>query len=122
MKSMMEYQCMCLGLVIHMAWKSIKKGQGVIPIFIQKIIKEDFIEIWREGNNKRKYIYIDEIIELIEREVGKKAHVLYKEKRRCDLLKSSMDVSLIHRECGWKSKLSVEEGIKIYVDRLIDNI
>lgn len=129
-----------------------KKGQGIIPIFTQKIIKGDFIEIWGTGNNKRDYIYIDEIIdamealytydgsyrifnigtgnsfstleiiELIERAVGKKAHVIYKEKRKCDLLKSSMDVSLIQRECGWKSKLAVEEGIKVYVDRLIDNI
>lgn len=127
-----------------------KKGQGIIPIFTEKIMNGELIEIWGTGENKRDYIYIDEIVDaieavytyegkyrifnvgtgnsfstleiirLIERAVGKKAHVIHKEKRRCDLLESSMDVSLIQKKCGWTSKLTVEEGIKVYVDRLMD--
>lgn len=126
-----------------------KKGQGIIPIFTEKIIKGEFIEIWGTGENKRDYIYIDEIIDaieaiytysgkyrifnigtgrsysiqeiiqLIECVVGRKAQIIYKEMRQCDLLESSMDVSLIWDECGWRSKLSLKEGIGLYIDRLM---
>lgn len=128
------------------------KCQGIIPIFAEKIIKEDTIEIWGTGENKRDYIYIDEVIDAfeavyaysgeyrifnvgtgysystreiigwIERIVGKKAQVVYKNERKCDLLESCMDVSLIHSECGWYSKLSVEQGIERYIAGLWNSI
>lgn len=129
-----------------------KKGQGIIPIFAEKIIKGEFIEIWGAGENKRDYIYIDEIIDaieaiymysgkyrmfnigtgssysiqeiikLIECIVDKKAQVIYKEKRQCDLLESNMDVSLIWNECGWRSKLSLKDGIELYINGLFHSV
>ena len=125
-----------------------EKRQGIIPIFTEKIIKGEPIEIWGNGENRRDYIYIDEvidaveavylyqgiyrvfnvgtgksystreIIEKIEYAVGKQAQIVYGEVRKCDLMKSHLDVSLIHRECGWYSKLAVDEGIKIYINKL----
>lgn len=129
-----------------------KKGQGIIPIFVEKIIDGHFIEIWGTGKNKRDYIYIDEvidaieavyrysgecrifnigtgnsysiqeIIEWIECVVGRQAQVIYKKERRCDLIESCMDVSLIRSECGWQSKLTLEQGIKLYLNKLMDNM
>ena len=125
-----------------------KKHQGIIPIFTEKIIKGDPIEVWGTGENRRDYIYIDEvidaigsvysyrgrhrvfnvgtgnsystqeIIEQIEAVVGKTAQIVYREKRKCDLHESCLDVSLICRECGWYSKLTVRQGIEMYIKRL----
>ena len=125
-----------------------KKHQGIIPIFTEKIIKGDPIEVWGTGENRRDYIYIDEvidaigavysyrgrhrvfnvgtgnsystqeIIEQIEAVVGKTAQIVYREKRKCHLHESCLDVSLICRECGWYSKLTVRQGIEMYIKRL----
>lgn len=125
-----------------------KRNQGIIPIFTKKIIANEVLEIWGTGENKRDYIYIDEVIDaieavfyykgehrvfnigtgnsytilevvhLIEKVTGIAAKIENKEKRKCDLENSMIDVSLIYQECGWKSELMIEQGIKIYVDRL----
>ncbi len=126
-----------------------KKHQGIISIFVENIINEKPIEVWGTGENQRDYIYIDEvidaieavylykgmhrifnigtgnsyfvreIIEKIEREVGKQAQITYGKARKCDLMKSYLDVSLIRKECGWYSKLTVDQGIRIYIDKLM---
>lgn len=129
-----------------------KKKQGIIPIFTQKIINGEAIEVWGTGENKRDYIYIDEVIDaiesiyqydgqyrifnigtgssysiheiinLIESETHMKASIEYKEIRKCDVMDSFLDVSLIYNECGWKSKLTIEEGIKYYVKNILSDI
>jgi len=125
-----------------------EKKQGVIPIFTQKILKNEPIEIWGSGENRRDYIYIDEVIDaieliyqyngkyrifnigtgksysikeiinLIETETKKHAQIIYKNKRKCDLMNSVLDTSLIYKECGWRSKLTIEQGIKAYIKRV----
>jgi len=125
-----------------------KKRQGIIPIFTEKIINEEPIEIWGDGENRRDYIYIEEVIDAIEavysyqgtqrvfnigtgnsystreiiaqieRILGKKAVITYKEARKCDLREARLDVSLIRRECGWFSRLTVEQGIQMYINEL----
>lgn len=125
-----------------------KKRQGIIPIFTEKIIKGESIEIWGNGENRRDYIYIDEVIDAIEAVysyrgedrifnvgtgssystkeiidqiesvVGKRAQIVYGESRKCDLQESQLDVSLIYKECGWKSKLPVQQGIEMYIEKL----
>lgn len=129
---------------------NVKRKQGIIPIFTQKIFNREPVEIWGNGDNRRDYIYIDEvidaiesiyqykgkyrvfnigsgvsysiheIIQLVEKEINIQAKVEYKDKRRCDLLNSCLDVSLIYQECGWKSKLTIEQGIKNYVDKFLN--
>lgn len=117
------------------------KKQGVIPIFINKIIHDEVIEIWGDGNVQRDYVYIDDVIsalllineyqgsetvfnvgagkayslndivKLIENALNKKANVQYKHSRDCDVKRTCLDVSLVERECGWKAEISIEEGI-----------
>lgn len=124
------------------------KNQGIIPIFTQKILAGESIEVWGNGRNRRDYIYIDEVIDaieavyyyngkyrifnigtgisysiqeiikLIEKETGVKAIVSYKEKRKCDLRNSFLDSSLIFKECGWRSMLTIEQGIKDYINSM----
>lgn len=125
------------------------QDQGIIPIFTRKILKGEPVEIWGRGTNRRDYIYIDEVIDaieavyeytgiyrifnigtgknysiqeiikLIEKKMEKRAEVNYKNYRKCDLKNSLLDVSLIYQECGWKSKLTIEQGINNYVDKIL---
>jgi UDP-glucose 4-epimerase len=124
------------------------KNQGIIPIFTQKVLKGETIEIWGTGENRRDYIYIDEVIDaieavyqyngqhrifnigtgksysileilrLIEKEIRIPVKIKYKGERKCDILNSQLDTSLIYRECGWKSKLTIEQGIKEYINMI----
>lgn len=125
-----------------------EKKQGIIPIFTQKVLLDEFIEVWGTGNNRRDYIYIDEVIDaiesvyqykgkhrifnigtgksysimdvinIIEKETKKHAKIRYLKERKCDLKDSILDVSLINRECRWKSKMTIEQGIRDYVNKL----
>ncbi len=128
-----------------------KRKQGIIPIFIESILKGEPVEIWGTGGNRRDYIHIDEvidaieavyeynglqrifnigtgssysikeIIQLIEAETKMKAQIEYKKERICDLMNSALDVSLIYRECGWRSKLTIEQGIKYYLSNVLND-
>ncbi len=119
-----------------------RRQQGVIPIFTKKIMDDEVIEIWGDGQIQRDYIYIDdvidalmllnqydgkqrifnigsgmsyslnEIISIIEGILGKKAKVTYKENRSCDVQRTCLDVSLMEHECGWKMSTAIEDGIK----------
>jgi UDP-glucose 4-epimerase len=129
-----------------------EKKQGIIPIFTQRILLNEPIEVWGTGKNKRDYIYIDEVIDaiesvyqykgdcrifnigtgksysildiirVIEKETGKHANIQYMKERKCDLKNSILDTSLINRECGWRSNLTIERGIKDYIYKLSNKL
>lgn len=46
--------------------KNSKRMQGLIPILVDRIIQEELITIWGDGNNIRDYIFIDDVIDAIE--------------------------------------------------------
>ena len=48
------------------------KDQGIIGIFIRKFIENGEITIWGDGNIIRDYIYIDDVIEILNRKEVKK--------------------------------------------------
>lgn len=129
-----------------------RRQQGVIPIFANKIINDEVIEIWGDGLVQRDYIYIDDVIEafmlldkysgsqrvfnigsgtsfslneiikIIEGVLEKKAKVNYKESRNCDVQRTCLDVSLIEQECGWKARTSIEDGIRKMAKELLMKI
>ena len=43
-----------------------QKSQNVIPIFIEKMLKNDEIIIYGDGNSTRDYIYIDDLVNIID--------------------------------------------------------
>ena len=128
-----------------------KRNQGIIPIFTEKIVAGETIELWGNGENKRDYIYIGEVIDAIEavylyngkyrifnigtgkncstkeiikkieKEVGKKAKINYLERRKFDLAESCMYVSLIYKEFVLKSKITVDQGIRQYIREIMSN-
>lgn len=117
------------------------KRQGVIPVVINNIQKGLVIENYGEGQT-RDYIHIDdavegikkvleyegkerifnigtgeghkidEIVKIVEKELGKKATIRKLPARKCDVENNILDISLIRRETGWSPKVSLEEGIK----------
>jgi len=119
-----------------------RKGQGVVPIFLKKIINEESIHIWGDGSITRDYIHINdvvdalckllhysgqkkvfnlgsgkghtlnEIIEEISLVVQKKAFIEYLEPRSIDVKKNVLDISTIKKELMWKPKISLNEGIQ----------
>lgn len=50
------------------------KKQGVIPILIEKILKNEEFELWGESNTVRDYIYIDDLGQLFNKLIDHKIH------------------------------------------------
>jgi UDP-glucose 4-epimerase len=116
-------------------------AQGVIPVFLKKLIKGEKIEIWGDGSVERDYIYINDavnalikclevnpkerifnlgsgkgytlndIIGIIEKVTGKKTNVEYKEKRNIDVPVNVLDNKLISEKLSWKTETDIETGI-----------
>jgi len=123
------------------------RKQGIIPIFIERIMKHEPIEVWGNGYNTRDYIYIDDvtrameaaaayegdercfnigtssatsinaIIHLIEHYTGEKARVSYRPGRICDAVSSSVNIDLALRELEWKPAVTLSEGIEMLIAR-----
>jgi UDP-glucose 4-epimerase len=117
-------------------------AQGVIPVFLKKILKDETIEIWGDGKVERDYIYIkdavdalikslstdsndrifnlgsgkgytlNDILEIIENVSGKKAKVIYKEKRNIDVPVNILDNKLLSETLDWKPETDINTGIK----------
>ena len=119
------------------------KMQGLIPILMNKLINDEPVSIYGDGSNMRDYIYLDDLIDcfcsiieydgndgtfnigygeywsinevmrLVEKEVGKKfTEVNYLPRRLCDVNKSFLDFSHSKKELNWEPKVSIKEGIK----------
>ncbi|HID80032.1 MAG TPA: NAD-dependent epimerase/dehydratase family protein [Aquifex aeolicus] len=109
--------------------------------FIYKIIKDEPIEIYGDGNQSRDFTYVDdiadgtvkalkpigyeiinlggnnpyslrEVLELLEKFLGKRAKVTYRDFHKADLKATWADISKAQKLLGWKPKVSLEEGIR----------
>ena len=127
--------------------KTENRKQGIIPIFIDRIINGQPIEVWGAGRNVRDYIYIDDLVDamekaasytgevrcfnigsstgtsikkvirLIEQYSGKKASVTVKPGRICDAESSYLNNDLAVKELGWKPTVTLDEGIRRLISR-----
>lgn len=125
-------------------------SQGVIPVFLKKVIDNDSIEIWGDGEIIRDYIYIkdaadvlskslsidsdialfnlstgkgyslNELISIISKVTGKKLNVKYSKARKIDVPVSILDNSLVKKTFAWSPKTPIEEGIRITHDYLLN--
>jgi len=131
--------------------KDYNKKQGLIPIVTHKLLHNEPITIWGDGNNVRDYIYIDDavnalckmiaasdiqgefnvgtgvgysinqIIKKISQRVGKTAKVEYKPARVCDVATNMLDVSNIEKSFGWTPQISLDQGIDIVTKQFLDH-
>lgn len=115
--------------------------QGVIPVFLGKILRGDPIQIWGNGSIVRDFIYIEDLVEALYRAINcnstfhifnigsgrgtslndllsimrsvteKNPSVLYTSSRTYDVPAIFLDISKAGEELKWKPRISLEEGI-----------
>jgi UDP-glucose 4-epimerase len=115
--------------------------QGVIPVFIRKILLNEKITIWGDGEVIRDFIFIDDVIDIFVRSLengnvnkvynlgsgigksinsvlqsiselsGKNPNVYYAPSRSIDVPENVLDISAITNEYEWKPKVTFEDGL-----------
>lgn len=122
-------------------WQGKVGLQGLIGTVLSKVINNEPIEVWGDGEVIRDYLYVtdlidacegalnkelsgifnigsgvgysvNQIIKLIEEITSKKIEVRYSESREVDLKKVVLDIRKAKKEFGWKPKFSINEGLK----------
>ncbi|MGC9143779.1 GDP-mannose 4,6-dehydratase [Hydrogenobaculum sp.] len=118
--------------------------------FIKWIYEEEPIELFGDGSQSRDFTYIDDIakgtvkalkplgyeiinlgnnkpdklmyaIELIEKYLGKKAKINYKEFHKADMMATWADITKANKLLDWHPTVSLEEGIKNTVEWTLKN-
>jgi UDP-glucose 4-epimerase len=121
--------------------------QGVVSVFIDRVLKDEAIEIWGDGSVVRDYIWItdmtnaltnvlskelwnttinigsgvghtvNEVVAIIETVTKKTAKIVFKEARTVDVARIVLDVSKLKNEIDFYPT-SLSEGIQLYCDTL----
>jgi UDP-glucose 4-epimerase len=116
-------------------------SQGVIPVFLGKVAKDEQIVIWGDGMVTRDYIYIkdvvgvlvpalkmstenkvfnlgsgigtslNELIEVMKKVTGKDIQPKYEKARNLDVPENILDIGLIKSELNWHPLTNIETGI-----------
>lgn len=124
----------------------VAKNQGVIDVFINKILSGEQIEIWGDGSISRDYIFIDDvidafmaviektsdekifnissgkavslkqIIDILHEVMTEKIDVKYLSARNIDIPISCLDNSLASLALGWSPKTDLRTGIIETID------
>lgn len=124
------------------------RKQGVIPIFLRKVLDGELCEVWGDGTSVRDYIFIEDVataimllttrpvasgcynvassvgvsindlLLLIEEISGKKANVTRSEPRSFDVQRSVLSTDKIFRAVRWKPDISLREGLLLTLQAL----
>jgi UDP-glucuronate 4-epimerase len=119
-------------------------------LFINSILEGESINVFNNGNLKRDFTYIDDIvsgilnvinstrkdsdktariynlgngapvnlmdfISVLEKEVGRKAMINYLPMQPGDVFETFADTTLISKEIGYQSQITIENGINQFV-------
>ncbi len=126
-------------------------SQGVIGVFLGKILKGEDIKIWGDGTICRDYIFIEDVVEalylasikntnsnilnigsgrgitlnnlilIIEEVLGLNMNVIYEESRNVDIPINILNIKKAVDELGWYPKVDIDCGIRRTWDWLINN-
>lgn len=116
--------------------------QGVIPVFLGKILRNEPIQIWGTGDIVRDYIYIDDLIDgfyraliddtisntynigsgkghslndllsIMKKVTNRDFSVTYTTARAYDVPEIYLDIKKASTELGWEPHKTIEQGIK----------
>jgi len=118
---------------------------GVIPKFIEKMLKNERPFIFGDGKQTRDLVYVDDVVRanilvlkktpshiynistsrqisirhlfyLIAKEIGFSQSPIFKEARPREVRFSALSYDKAKKELGWEPKISIEEGIKRTVE------
>lgn len=123
-------------------YQSTGRGQGAVPVFLHKLIRDEPIDIWGDGSVVRDYIHVDDVIDaaikLVEYQgpqkvfnigsgkglslneliaemaslVGRQARVNYLPARVLDVPASVLEISRAFQEFGWRPRVGLRAGLK----------
>ena len=114
---------------------------GVVAIFSGKMLNNEEVNIFGDGEQVRDYVYVGDIVkanilclengdnEIFNIGTGKSTSVnqlfsemkeltqyskqaVYKSLRAGELMRSSLDVKKVEQKLGWKAKVDIREGLK----------
>ncbi|MGL4238460.1 NAD-dependent epimerase/dehydratase family protein [Tabrizicola sp.] len=115
--------------------------QGVVMTFLNRVARNEPIEVWGDGKVVRDYLYVEdlarlcvaaavsekvgvynggsgqgtsirEIIEHIEAATGRTLNPVFKPGRPVDVPRSVLDASLVMNEFGWRWETGLQDGIR----------
>jgi UDP-glucose 4-epimerase len=119
-----------------------QKNQGLIDIFFKKIIKNEELQIWGNGEIVRDYIHIEDLVNLIvkvikknvinevinagtgigtsinrviniiENTTGQKARKTYLKNRKFDIPHNVLSIKKAKKVLDWSPKISLKDGSK----------
>lgn len=119
----------------------VSNNQGLINVYLNKIINNESIEIWGNGEIGRDYIYIDDvtealylamikdqkdkiinigseksttindIIKIISETLEIEPNIIYKESRNVDVPINTLDITRAREELSWYPKTDMKDGI-----------
>jgi UDP-glucose 4-epimerase len=124
---------------------------GVIQMFIEKLLKNETPIIHGDGKNTRDFIYvkdvtnafinaikfkasgiynigtgkeitIKELLDVIEKIIGKYKEPIYDEPRKNDIKKSVAKIEKAKKELNWEPIYSLEEGLKNTINYIYSKI
>lgn len=124
--------------------------QGVISTFTNRILNEENITLWGDGNVVRDYLYVldlisacnaaieknvtgtfnigsgkgyslNQIISQIELITGKQAHIEYQPKRNFDVPEIYLDITEANSRLGWRPETDLTQGITQYIEWLLSS-
>ena len=117
-------------------------NQGVIAVFLGKVLRDEVIEVWGDGTIAKDYVYIkdiasaiykssisdktseafnigsgsfislNEIIETIKKVTSKDVKVSYVNSNKFDVSKVCLDINKAKKNLDFQPKVSLEQGIK----------
>jgi nucleoside-diphosphate-sugar epimerase len=76
-------------------------------------------EVFNVGGGSR--ISVNELIEEIERIIGKKAQIIYVEKQKGDVRDTWADVSKAKAKMNWNPRVDINKGLNSFIDWFINN-
>ncbi len=117
--------------------------QGVVPIFLRKILNDEKISIWGDGEIIRDYIYIKDAVRAVANAVStddssaiynigsgtglslnellqamqdvchKTAQIEYIERRAFDVPRNILDISVTREKLNWAPQININEGLEL---------
>lgn len=118
------------------------RPQGVIPVFLSRILAGKTLEIWGDGQVVRDYLYLDDlsaallavlsyngeerifnigsglgtslntIVDVLATVTGQPVQPLYCSARKADVPSNVLSIKRARRELGWQPRVSLMEGCR----------
>lgn len=122
--------------------QKLNKGQGVIGILLNRTLRGEPLEVWGRGEELRDYIFVDDmisailkilkyrggsrtfnigsgkghsvldIIDCLRHKLGTIPEIIHKSARGFDVPINILDSNLLQIETGWRSCMSLDDGIE----------